>query len=1027
MGFLAWLTSTDRPQTAFSDDAPYKPVATYIADAMGRYSSESVTVAEALAVPAVLRGRNMIVNIATLPLRQIDKNRRTVRDTLFDQFDPQVPNVVHLAQTVENLLFHGIAWWKVTRRDALGWPKDVQHIAPDRVSLTPPASWGSRKLPSGIDPESAIWVDGKPQAGKDYIRFDSPNPPLLVVGKRPIRRAILLEKLAAMYADNPGLSDYFTPKNALNVMSEEDVRKTLQEWVSARKKRRTGYVPESLEYKTVQSPNPVDLQLVQLQARASLDIANALGVDPEDLGVSTTSRTYQNATDRRQDRVNDVLSGFMKAITDRLNMGDITRKGYRVVFDLDDYMRADPRTRWETHKTALELGATDVAEIREREDWVVRPDLDARPDDEEVDPESQGAPSANQMKGSLMRDGVPATFSAEAPAIDAAQTFRFEGDAITFAADTEKRTITGTAILYGVAADNGWGTFTFAKGSLEWNTGAVSRVKFLRDHDWGQLLGSAASIKDEGDKVTASFKVARGAAGDEALTLAEDGALDGLSVGVDIIEWTEDKDGNFTVNKAILNEVSLTPRPAFEDARLTKVAASKNQKNENEKEFNMVDENKTPDAPAVEDLDARIAAAVAAALSKHDEAKAAEPAPAAAAPEAPAAEAAPAETTETAEAAASFSKTAQEGPMKVNPVRETPAERFEVNEASPYTFDRKGRFAQGEHDFSTDIAEMLKRGDFDGTNTEYGKRVMDHISRNFAVDSGDVGSLNPAVNRPGDYYEPKAPRTVLWNMVNKGALPNGLQPFTLPKFDGATGLVGDHTEGVEPNSGTFATTNQTITPSAVSGKVTVSREVFDMGGNPATSNLIWNRMVREYQLGLENATAAHLRGLTAATDITLAEATLAADIKRAIVSLNFAQGYDFEAFAVEQGLYEALANLEDQSGRPLYPVLNPSNSDGSASTLFQELNVAGLRAVPAPALTPVAPVTLDSSWIFDPSLVHGYASAPTRLQFAGSSADNSHNYAPVANVDIAIWGYKAFATIDIAGVREVTYTETEAP
>jgi len=1070
------------------------PVATYITEAMSKYGSGSVSRKDALAVMAVLKGRNMIANIATLPLRQIDKNRKTVEDTLFTQFDPQVPNVVHLAQTVEDLLFDGIAWWKVTRRDALGWPKDVQHIAPDRVSLTPPTGWGGRKLPSGIDPESAIWVDGKPQSGRDYIRFDSPNPPLLAVASRAIRRAILLEELAAMYADNPGLSDYFTPKNALNVMSEEDVRKTLQAWVSARKKRRTGYVPESLEYKTVQSPNPVDLQLVQLQAKASLDIANALGVDPEDLGISTTSRTYQNATDRRQDRVNDVLSGFMKAITDRLNMGDITRKGYRVVFDLDDYMRADPRTRWETHKTALELGATDVAEIREREDWVVRPDLDARPDGEEPGA-NQGAPSAavakqrdvaetlqkiylavdkvitadearaiankvgagldipgpfqppedepasedeepadeevvpsgNQMKGSLMNEAVPATFSAEAPAIDAAQTFRFEGDAITFAADTEKRTVTGTAILYGVAADNGWGTFTFAKGSLEWNTGAVSRVKFLRDHDWGQLLGSAASIKDEGDRVTASFKVARGAAGDEALTLAEDGALDGLSVGVDIIEWTEDKDGNFTVTKAILNEVSLTPRPAFEDARLTKVAASKNQKNENEKEFNMVDENKTPDAPAVEDLDARIAAAVAAALSKHDEAKAAETA-AAAATEAPAAEATPAETTEAADA--SFSKTAQEGPMKVNPVRETPAARFDVNEASPYTFDRAGRFAKGEHEFSSDLVDMLKAGDFEGKNTESGKRVMGHIQESFKVATSDVDELNPAVNRPQDYYEQRAPRTPLWDLVNKGALPEGPHPFVVPKFNSASGLVGDHTQGTEPTPGAFTTTSQTITPTALSGKVTINREVWDLGGNPQVSNLIWNRMVREYYQGLESSVAAFLASLDAtATDITLTgrDGELAASLAAAQVELQFADSYEFSAFALERGLYSALAEAVDTSGRHLFPAIGASNSNGTVGNLYQSLNLNGLRGVPAPRLASTAEAA-DSSYLFDPEVVMGWATAPTRLEFAGSTgtAPNHTGYAPVAGIDLAIWGYKAFANTDIGGVREVIYDDTIA-
>src|SRR5690606_13720531 len=296
-------------------------------------------------------------------------------------------------------------------------------------------------------------------------------------------------------------------------------------------------------------------------------------------------------------------------------------------------------------------------------------------------------------------------------------------------------------------------------------------------------------------------------------------------------------------------EVSLTPRPAFEDARLTKVAASKNQKNENEKEFNMVDENKTPDAPAVEDLDARIAAAVAAALSKHDEAKAAETA-AAAATEAPAAEATPAETTEAADA--SFSKTAQEGPMKVNPVRETPAARFDVNEASPYTFDRAGRFAKGEHEFSSELVDMLKAGDFEGKNTESGKRVMGHIQESFKVATSDVDELNPAVNRPQDYYEQRAPRTPLWDLVNKGALPEGPDRFVVPKFNSASGLVGDHTQGIEPTPGAFTTTSQTITPTALSGKVTINREVWDLGGNPQVSNLIWNRMVREYYQGLES-------------------------------------------------------------------------------------------------------------------------------------------------------------------------------
>ena len=91
-------------------------------------------------------------------------------------------------------------------------------------------------------------------------------------------------------------------------------------------------------------------------------------MDPEDLGISTTSRTYANAVDRRQDRLNEVYAPYMSAITDRLSMGDVTKRGYRVAWDLDDYLRADPSTRWNVHKTAVEMGVMTPDEVRVSED-----------------------------------------------------------------------------------------------------------------------------------------------------------------------------------------------------------------------------------------------------------------------------------------------------------------------------------------------------------------------------------------------------------------------------------------------------------------------------------------------------------------------------------------------------------------------------------------------------------------------------------------------------------------------------------
>jgi HK97 family phage prohead protease len=991
MGMFSWFTRWARRPATFSTPESTRFYSLAMALESGLLTAGTATREAALGVPAVLRGRNMICNISTLPLHQLDPFRKIVRDPLFDQIDPEVPNVVTLAMTVEDLLCDGIGWWEVTERQWNRFPKHARHVDSRRVTITPPEGY-TNALPSGFDPRSVIYVDGFPRDGRQFIRFDSPNPPLLVAARRAITRAVLLEDAAAMYAEDPRPFDYFTPSDNAAGLDETTVKANIQAWIASRRKRATGFVPETMQYNTVQAPNPADLQLVQLQARASLDIANAIGVDPEDLGISTTSRTYQNATDRRQDRVNDVLSTYMRAITDRLSMGDVTRQGYRAVFVLDDYMRADPTTRWATYKTAKELGVIDAQEIREAEDL---PGTVPAPKPAPVPPAAPPAvpapadpmPAENSRQGALhMFAGAPSS-----------ATLRFDTDLTTFKADAQSRTITGTVLIYDVVADNGDGRFRFRKGSLTWQKSAVSRVKLLRDHDWGQLLGAATAIRDDGARVTASFKVARGPAGDQALAEAEDGALDGLSVGLDITDYDAADDGVYDVNLATMHETSLTPRPAFDDARLISVAAS------NTRGTTMPEDN-TPDTGPVIDY-AALAAAMAANTEFANLLTRAAPAPAAPAPAAP----------------------DQEAPMVVNPAaRALPGESFArvngVREAPAYRFDRAGRFTRGEHDFSTDLVSMVKAGDTEGTQTDFGRRVMAHIAQNFEVDTADVNELNPAINRPDMYYEAPGTRTPIWDMINKGAPPNGVQPFTLPKFSSASGLVDDHTEGTEPTTGTFVTTSQTITPTPLSGKVSITREVWDMGGNPATSNLIWNRMRREWREGQEAAAAAFLETLTAATDIALGvaptDAALAAALKAMVVSLNFLPGYAWNAFAMEEQLYTDASNAVADDGRPFFPVIGPTNADGQASSLWQSLNIGGLVGTPAPDLTATAGA-LNSSWLFDRDVVHGYATAPQRLEFAGTAADAS--YAPVAMIDLAIWGYKAFANIDIAGVRQVTY------
>lgn len=1027
MGFLrhTWQRWTAGVRRAFSS---YKPI-----DTMWRQLFEAAdrgapaTRESALSIPAVLRGRNLICSFATLPLVQLDAENRRQRLPLLDQIDPDVANVVTLAQTIEDLIFDAVSWWRVTARDAAGWPTSAVHLGPGRVSLTPPGGAGLSPLPSEIDPRGAVvYVDGNPVPTSEVIRFDSPNPALLTFAGKAIRRAIALDKAATMYADEPRPAGYFAPAENAEEIDDSDVEIILAKWAGWRRRRVTGYVPGSLTYQTVDQPTPADLQLVELQRQVWLEIANAMGLDPEDLGVSTTSRTYQNDVSRTQAQINTNLAPYMEAIAGRLSMGDVTRRGYRVRWDLSRYLRADPLTRWQVRQIAHQLGAMTVEEMRDEEEWGPLP--------------AGAAPAALPANVVPIRPGVAAAapaavgFSAAAPAAAVTATFSgrphatFDLPLTQFTVDRERRVIEGTIVPYGPVASQGYRKYRFAPGSVQW--GAVSRVKLLRDHMVTVPLGLASSIEERDGGPHAVFRVGRGPDGDAALLLAEDGVLDGLSVGVDFDDAADtipdpnDRDVTL-IRRAQLREVSLTAMPAFDDARVTRVAASQTGGSTVET---------CPTCGAVLQMGVGHTCPT--------------PAPAAA-PTPPAVAVTPpaAPLNLSADVVAQFTAwlsrqhqdAPADGPTPVNPVRAV-GPQAAVVEPLPYRFARSAAGAHfapltdaRDHLFSRDLLDMSRAGDTDlqAPTTAAGRRVAALMHATFAeVVTTDINEVNYPVNRPDMYVAQRDYRYPIWNLIGRGAPPNGVQPFLFPKFNTASGLVGDHTEGTEPSSGSFTTTSQTVTPTAISGKASITREVWDMGGNPAVSTLIWDQMRRGYREGLESAAATFLNTLTAATDIALGAGTTGdalADLwEAAVARLNFIRNYDLSAFVIEQELFVAFATAEDSTGRPLYPMLGPMNTNGQASRRYTRLDLAGVEGIPSWALASTAG-SANNSWLFDPSVIWGWATPPQRLEFPGSdpgAATAPNAYAPVAYVDLAIWGYKALANTDIAGVRQVTYDTT---
>lgn len=146
-----------------------------------------------------------------------------------------------------------------------------------------------------------------------------------------------------------------------------------------------------------------------------------------------------------------------------------------------------------------------------------------------------------------------------------------------FKVNQPARRIAGLVMPWGaVATDSrGMGQWRFQRGSLHWTE--ASRVKLLRDHDISQPVGRAVSFTDREDGLHGVFQVARGAAGDEVLMLAEDGILDGFSAGplIESDGWEPDpRDRSVRlVYSGRLVETTVTAIPAYDSARVHHVAA----------------------------------------------------------------------------------------------------------------------------------------------------------------------------------------------------------------------------------------------------------------------------------------------------------------------------------------------------------------------------------------------------------------------------------------------------------------------
>lgn len=553
-----------------------------------------------------------------------------------------------------------------------------------------------------------------------------------------------------------------------------------------------------------------------------------------------------------------------------------------------------------------------------------------------------------------------------------------------FAVDAETRTITGLLLPFGVVSRPARDT-----------TGKVARYQFSEDtvdvgdleedpvilnfgHDTESLdyqVGVARELTKKSDGIYAKFRIASTPAGDTVLALAHPDVRILRSFSAEVAGEYEDKDGVRHSKATTVVGGAVVRKPAFVGANITSVAAAAAQEDRN---------------PAMTEPEKDTAALLA-------------------------------------EVQALSEKVAElqnikipVGPGAQVEVKEEPIYRFAGVEAAPSGFD-----------FATDLLSAAN-----GDQVAF-KRIQEFSAENLTsetphfVTTGNIDELNQPAYRPDMFIgQAPTPQSPLYDTFHKGTLSN-VTPFFWTKLDRAntTVAVHDHTEGVEPNPDNFVTaTGTTVTPTAVSGKVHITREVADQGGNPQVSGLIWSEFERSFKIALETKTgqllaaaAGAVASLTAAIAAGASGVAAGRAIEAGLIDLQFLpDGSRYTKAFGHYDLYKALSMAVipkfsgDIIGEKLYPIINPQNRDGIAGSKYSFIDLAGYRMEPCPSLGATS-VNASNSFVADPNAVHVWNSGLTKLEKLQER---------VEGWDLGVFAYFAGVVYDPTGLRKISYDPT---
>lgn len=513
------------------------------------------------------------------------------------------------------------------------------------------------------------------------------------------------------------------------------------------------------------------------------------------------------------------------------------------------------------------------------------------------------------------------------------------------AADAERRIVSGLVAPYGEIGFTSAGPVMFERGAIA--IPDAGKIKLLSQHQQDKPVGRAISFSESTDGVYGSFKLSSSSRGQDALVLAQENLVSGLSVGVDVTA-SKPMGDYLLVTAAVLKEVSLVESAAFSSASVTDIAAAR--------------------------------AALEAATSTSTKT-----------------------TTINTTIVETETETESEDVMTTAPENtpDTPAEA--PAEAAPVEASRRiiRPSVLDSQRLRTPITSMA-------TYTEHKIKAAlgDENSKLYVTAADDSFTTNPAFN-PTQYLSEFVSNTnfdtPMINALSQGALPQSGMTISVPSLvtsaGGQNGVAPVVT--VEAEAGAVANTGMvteylTGTVKKYSGMNTLSVELLERS-DPNFYAELTNQLQRAYSLATDAAVIADVvAGGVQGTAVAATSAGIISYVSTESANVYKNTSYFARNYVAGPSQWSLLMGATDSTGRPIYNAAAPMNSGGLSTPTSIRGNVLGLDLYVDHQM--VATTIDDSAFIVAPEAMTVYRSPQAYM---------SVNVVSNLQVQVAIYGFMA--------------------